>query len=247
MSVDELVKAYRDLHARQRQRVGPRTVKSYANAGIEAMATNRSAAASSKFISELTALKKQITGLPGGEELLSALVGEVHLRDRMKAARDAEDGSWERREAALREEGREWSRRVRDQMATVAFETRKATQLVSPKSATQESIEETLETLAQAAKHVFTERPTYDALYLGPGVHEGRESCWEVYAPDADRTHVGRIEVRWPKEVKGKLYFEGWLFSPLGCTFTVHDLVLETVLVHLGIERGRRRERGLIG
>jgi hypothetical protein len=80
------------------------------------------------------------------------------------------------------------------------------------------------------------------ALYLGPGIHEGHNSTWEVHARAKD-AYVGTIRTVWPDESDGRVEYEGVLFSDIGPTFRVTDLVIATVLLHLGVELGRRNKK----
>lgn len=233
MTVEELVKAYRGLRAKERQRTGLSDLKSYANAGIEQRALNRSAEATTRFVRALRPLQKEIMALPEGKRLLRALTAESDARDRAKSARGAEDGSWERIQASVRHELYWQGREIKTLVHGIN------SQLGKPKTETQEIVEEALETMAEAAKNVFGETPACLPLYLGGGAHEGHEHSWNVYAY-RDNEYVGTIRAVWPGTPGGRVEFEGVLFSEIGPTFRVTDLVIAVVLLHLGVEFGRR-------
>jgi hypothetical protein len=236
VTVEELVKAYRELRTKERQRTGHSNLKSYANAGIEKSALNRSAEATTRFMRALMPLQKEIMALSEGEKLLEALTAESDARDQAKSARGAEDGSWERTQVSVRRE-LIWQRReIKELVHSIN------SQLGKPKTETQKAIEEALEIMAEAAKNVFGEAPALLPLYLGGGAHEGHEHSWNVYAY-RDNEYVGTIRVVWPGEPGGRMEYEGVLFSEIGPTFRVTDLVIAVVLLHLGMEFGRRSRR----
>lgn len=240
MTVEELVKAYRDLRARDRQRVkGDGNFHSYPNAGIEAMAANRRNAANRRFVQELMALQVEFHALPEGEgeKLLVALTAEANALDRRKSARAMADGSWDRIGAAVRKE-LVWHRAEVKTLVHVVNTLLEA----AAKTETQQAVEEALETMAEAAKGVFREELACLAVYLGPGAHEGDQHSWNVYAY-RDNEYVGTVQAVFPTGPGGRVEYEGVLFSEIGPTFRVTDLVIATVLLHLGIELGRREQK----
>jgi hypothetical protein len=234
MTVEELVKAYRELRAKERRRPGHSDLKSYANAGNEAMALNRSAEATTRFMRALTPLQKEIRVLSHGEELLKALTAESDARDRAKSARG--DGSLGQIQASVRHE-LSWTHR---QIKTLVHLIN--SQLESPRTETQEAIKEALETMAEAAKNIFAEPVMCQPVYLGPGIHEDDQSTWNVHDYE-ESAYVGTIHAVWPAGPGGRVEYEGVLFSEVGPSFRVTALVIATVLLHLGVELGRRRQK----
>jgi hypothetical protein len=110
---------------------------------------------------------------------------------------------------------------------------------------TRKIIEEALETMANSAKHVFTEPVMCQSLYLGEGIHEGHQSIWNVRDYE-ESAYVGTIQVVWPDGPGGHVAYEGVLFSDIGPTFRVTDVVIATVLLHLGVELGRRNKKKVV-
>lgn len=239
MTVEELVKAYRANRSKARQRTGTRGpfLNAYANAGIEAMARNRSEAASRISVNELTALQVEFHALPEGEKLLLALTAEANALDRRKNTRAMADGSWDRIGAAVRKE----LITHRAEIKTLVHTVNALLEAVA-KTETQQAVEEALETMAEAAKGVFREELACLSVYLGPGAHEGDQHSWNVYAY-RDNEYVGFIQAVFPTGPGGRVEYEGALFSEIGNTFRVTDLVIATVLLHLGIEFGRRQQK----
>jgi hypothetical protein len=110
---------------------------------------------------------------------------------------------------------------------------------------TQKSIREALEVMANSARHVFSEEIMCQRVYLGDGMHAEDQASWNVYAY-LDEEYVGTIEVVWPNGPGGHVAYEGVLFSDIGPTFRVTDVVIATVLLHLGVELGRRNKKKVV-
>jgi len=102
---------------------------------------------------------------------------------------------------------------------------------------------EALDDMAEAAKDVFREPLACKSIYLGGGLHSGDQSSWNVYTYE-DNEYVGVIEAVRPDGSDGQVEYEGKLFFSLhGPTFRVTAIDIATVLLHLGIELGRRRQK----
>jgi hypothetical protein len=183
-------------------------------------------------VNALLALQKDILALPEGKKLLKALEAESNARDRGKAARDMHDGSWARIKPSIQHELAVRGAEIKDLVYVINCQLERQTQ--GPK-------EDELEAMAALAKNVFRESPACTILYLGGGVHEGDQSTWNVYTA-GDNEHVGTIETVWPKGPGGPVEYEGSLFSESGPGFLVVARRIDTVLLHLGIEVGRRHE-----
>lgn len=101
-------------------------------------------------------------------------------------------------------------------------------------------VEESLDDIANNARRVFQEKFACRPVYLGDGAHEDLKSSWNVYAY-YDNQYVGFIELLRYQGTAAE--YKGVLFGEKEPALTVMGKEIDTVLLHLGIELGRQRNR----
>jgi len=108
----------------------------------------------------------------------------------------------------------------------------------------EEPTSETLDDLAHDARRVFQEFRACRPVYLGDGVHEDAKSSWNVYAY-SNNAYVGTVETL--RYQGSAAEYKGVLFGDDESAITVASRSIETVLLHLGIELGRRTRKAVEG